>query len=226
MTSRMTLTAAALALGTLGLCSTADGDIIEARFDTVSSGQAVSFSSNAGHKYSSAMAGGYTWTRTGGDYAGEGAAGQFVTFCIEVAQHISYNKTYSFTLREPEDSPRPGVGMGTEKADLLAELFGRYFGSLSTTTDYTAFQTAVWEVTHDDDRSLAAGNFRVKDTGSFFSLSQSWLDTLDGSGPMADLAVMSSNSAQDQVFLVPGPGSLAGLTLLLVGAGGRRRRTA
>ncbi len=210
------------------ICSTAaHADIVEAQFDSVTPSQAVSYSLNGGASYSNTTGGMFNWTRLGGDYAGMGAQGNFITFCIELSQHISYGGQYTYDVIDLDEAPRPGVGMGTENADLLSELFGRHYDAGFNNTDAAAFQVAVWEIVTDGDLSLADGDFRVQDTGSFVDQAQTWLTSLDGTGPQMDLKAMSNPNAQDQVFVVPAPGALVlmagGLGLMGIGARARRK---
>lgn len=208
-------------------CMTAvsSGDIIQARFDSVSPSQSVKYSTNGGDNYSTTTAGSFNWTRMGGDYAGPGADGSFLSYCIELSQHISYGQTYSYETRALEASPQPGAGMGIARANLLRELWGRFHDGVTSNSTAAAFQLAVWEISHDDGLSLSSGSTTFQNLGSYFGVAQDWLDSLDGTGPMADLLVMSHSSKQDQVFEIPNPASAAMLMMAGVcGAATRRRR--
>lgn len=224
---RLVAVSAVAGLGFVALGGRAThADIIQARFDSVSPGRTVSFSTDSGMHYHNTLAGAFNWTRTGGDYDGAGAEGNVESFCVELSQYINYGSTYNFTTAEPEDAPTPGAGMGEERADLLSELFGRHYDAEFTADEAAAFQVAVWEVTHDTGLDLAAGATRFIDGGAFFDLAQDWLDTLDGSGPRTALLVMSHVGAQDHVFAIPNPASAALFGLAGVcGMAGRRRRS-
>jgi len=212
---------------TMALSSLAGADVITARFDEVAPGRGVSFSIDSGGSFSGTQAGSFRWTRLGGDYAGSGASGSFTTYCIELSQHISYGSTYDYTTRAADLSPVPGSGMGADRAALLSELFGRFYVPQFTSNDEAAaFQVAIWEITHDDGLSLNAGLFQIEDEGSLSLTAQSWLDALDGSGPRLQLLAMTSEIAQDQIFVVPAASS-AGLMLVasVFGCSSRRRRS-
>lgn len=216
--------AAVGALLTVG--NSASADIITARFDEVSPRRTVSISGNAGASFMNTSAGSFNWTRTGGDYDGAGADGAFVTYCIELAQHISYGSSYSYETRPADLSPIPGGGMGSTRANLLAELFGRYYNADFVANDEAAaFQVAVWELSHDDGANLLSGTIRVVNNGAWFATAQGWLDSLDGTGPRLNLLAMTHATAQDQIFVVPN-GSTAALMGLAAAFGysGRRRR--
>ncbi len=224
-TSRRALhfVAVAAVVGGASLCS---ADVIQGRFNDVSPRRTVSISSDAGQSYMNTYAGSFEWSRTGGDYAGAGAFGSFTTYCIELSQHISFGRTYDYTVRDPEASPVPGGGMGAGRAALLSELFGRFYSPQFLTNDAAAaFQVAVWELSHDDGLNLAAGSIRVVDNGAWYGTAQEWLDALDGGGPRMDLLAMTHSTAQDQIFAVPNA-STAALLLTggIFGAAGRRRR--
>lgn len=223
-TRTLILTMAGAAVGTIMVARTANAEIIEARFNGVYPGQTIEYSINGGVDYHQTAAGYFNWTRIGGDYNGGGASGEFITFCIEVTEHIQNDNTYEYTVMDPSDAPIPGSGMGNAKALLLRELFGRYYADNFAQEDAAAFQAAVWEITFDDGLVIDDGSFRMKAGGTALQTAQGWLDTLDGSGPMMEVAAMASIGTQDQIFIVPSPasGMLAAAGLLLVGA--RRRR--
>lgn len=220
------LQAVAILGTTMALTSLSGADVITARFDEVAPGRGVSYSINSGGSFNGTQAGSFDWTRIGGDYAGPGASGSFTTYCIELSQHISFGSTYDYTTRAADLSPVPGSGMGADRAALLSELFGRYYvPQFSSNDEAGAFQVAIWEITHDDGLNLSAGLFQIEDQGSLSLTAQSWLDALDGSGPRLQLLAMTSEIAQDQIFVVPGASSAA-LMLVggLFGCSSRRRR--
>lgn len=222
------LQAAALLGTTLAISSLAGADVITARFDEITPGRSISYSLDSGGSFHGTRAGSFLWSRLGGDYAGPGADGQFTSYCIEISQHISYGSTYNFETRAADLSPVPGAGMGAARADLLSEFFGRYYNPQFTTNDdAAAFQVAVWEITHDNGLNLSSGVFRINDQGSLNLTAQSWLDSLDGSGPRLSLLAMTSLTAQDQLFVIPNASTAALLFMGGVfGCSSRRRRRA
>jgi hypothetical protein len=216
----LTLLAAAVPAA---VCS---ADIITARLDEVAPKRTVSLSKNSGVSFEDVGAGTSQFTRLGGDYSGPGADGEFEAYCIQLTQSITWGETYDFETREPELSPVPGSGMGTARADLLAELYGRFFAPGTTSRDdAAAFQLAVWEIVHDDGADLTTGLIQVEDTGVWFGLAQTWLSALDGTGPHADLLAMTHPDKQDHIILIPNAPA-AGLMLVagLFGGASRKRR--
>ena len=94
-----------------------------------------------------------------------------------------------------------------------------------------AFQVSLWELAYDGSTSLGAGNFRMNTGSGVGQLAQSWLSSLNGTGPMASglvILVNNPNKAdkQDLLTQVPEPGTLGLLGLGLLGVGVARRRHA
>ncbi len=204
--------------------TTAQADIIYSTFESVSPGQNISYSVDGGSNFADSKAGTFNWTRSSGDYHNGGAAGHYITYCIELSQRVAYGDRYTYEAMAVEDAAKPGAGMGQAKADLLSELFGRFHRHDFDQQEATGFQAAVWEIVHDSGSDLATGDFQVVDDDSdFYDIANTWLGALDGTGPMADLAAMTSDTVQDQIFIVPAPTSMS-LAVLGVFAATRRRR--
>lgn len=202
-------------------------DFISATFNQVSPSGKFVVSGDGGANFTTVNAGVFNWTRTGGDYNGGGAEGDFVTFCIEVFEHVAPDTNYDFEVWDLADAPDSIGGMGQGNADLMAELFGRYYDDGFGQADALAFQAAVWEITYDDGMEVETGDFQIavgeNITQDILDQAQSWLSTLDGMGPMAPLGAMVADGVQDQVFIMPTPGSvvlLASGSLLAI----RRKR--
>jgi hypothetical protein len=134
-----------------------------------------------------------------------------------------------------------GGTLGTTKSNYLRELWARCYDPAWTQsgsgTHYdsqaAAFATAVWEIVYEDVPSSPARWDVTADGTSGLSgflaanvdaaTANRWLQSLDGSGPKADLRVFMNAGAQNYLMAVPEPATLA-----LLGLGGlaliRRRR--
>lgn len=220
-------TIAALA-GLAGVCSLASAAFtVQATYIDTNPGVWGMVSLDSGGSFMGPVkAGQFNWQRTGGTYSG--LQGTFGTFCIEVHQDVFPAGNYTYDVNTVANAPLPinllyGTPMGVMKADKISELYGRFFGGLSTNDDYAAFQLAIWDFVYDGGGSVGTGVFQAQGFGAAMALADAWILAVDGTGPrMTGLGALSSDDWQDQIF-VPSPGSLA-----LIGLGGlvatRRRR--
>lgn len=194
-------------------------------------------------------AGVYTFNKTAG--TGEGKLwdnGLVTGFCTELTQTVP-TITSKYNVIPLENGPVPtsflGGAMGTEKADYIRELWGRFYDpSWATEGQHTwkqnsqasAFASAIWEIVYEDLPTKPA-KWDVSVDGTWgelgfasewvdADLANGWLHALDGTGPKADLRVFSFNGSQDFIAQVPEPA-----TIVLLGLGGafgmfRRKRNA
>lgn len=197
----------------LKIAALASADVITADFHDAAPGRTVEVSQDGGDSYRDVRAGLMNWTKTGGDYSG--VSGDFTTFCIELNEHVSNGNGYTYNVVAPDFAPTILGGMGAAKADLMAELYGRFYGALDfgSNTQMAGFQVAIWEIVYDDGLDLDGGSFRVRDTGAFYDFAVARLAALDGTGPRAQLDAFAAEGVQDQV-VVPEPASL-----ILIGMG-------
>jgi hypothetical protein len=99
------------------------------------------------------------------------------TFCIDLAQNVSFGGNYTFQLTPVSDAPitsSSGTPMGAVKADRLSLLYGSVFGSslanyaplttLDTAAKLQGFQLAVWNIVFDATTDWSVTN----NTGNFF----------------------------------------------------------
>ena len=167
-------------------------------------------------------------------------------FCIEL-QETAPTSTYTYQVMMPEDvyNSVTDETMGTTKANYLRELWARYYDNTWSGSgpfsgqqhgDAEAFAAAVWEIVYEDvpvspigwdvtiDSTTGAGGFRAEYLDA--DKANTWLRSLTGSGPKADLRAFVCQGQQDYLVAVPEPATviLLGLGGLLSLAGRRRSR--
>lgn len=207
-------------------CANAGFDTISATFNGVDPGSGVSYTLNFGDDWRDTTAGMFNWTRTGGTYAG--AQGNFLAFCTELGENVSNGNNYSFDVVPLEIAPSSDP-MGGARAALIRELFGRYytpaFGAPLSRDAATAMQIAIWEIVFETRSTLDISRGRARfnsGNGDALMLADSYLKSLDGTGPLNNtIVVMSADGVQDQIIPTPGTMALLGMGVL---AAARRRR--
>jgi hypothetical protein len=168
-------------------------------------------------------------------------------FCIDLSQYLaSGSKTYE--VLNVSEGPKPtiflGSGMGAIKAAYLSELWGRYFDSswmaggtytAAQNAQAAAFQAAIWEIIYEDMPMSSAGwdvtidgttgNNGFRAANLDFTLANSWLGSLTGTYQGANLAALSSDSAQDMLVAIPEPATVGFLAVGLLLAVSRGYKT-
>jgi hypothetical protein len=161
--------------------------------------------------------------------------GPIAGFCIELEEPApNFTETYQVYNTADSFNGTLNESIGDFKAEALSELWGRYYdssweGSGSFSADENnaagAFAAAVWEIVYEDlpvqstgwDVSAdgTTGSPGFSSTLADSSLANSWLHSLDGTGPMASLAAFTNDGNQNYVVAVPEP-----TTVILLGLGG------
>lgn len=182
----------------------------------------------------------FTFTRTGGDFAGTlvGATPQFYAFCIEPLEFIYTGFTYTFDLKTLELGATNIGGMGLVKADLIRELFYQRMPDLSaviTNEKASALNVAIWEIVRENPSNAlniysGDASFASFDAAgaSMLALAQTYVSTLTGTGPRLDnLYALTIDGVQDvlvQVNSVPEPSTFLGMGGALIGVAALIRR--
>jgi hypothetical protein len=154
-----------------------------------------------------------------------------LAFCMDLAQPPSYlSATYEVVpLTEAPNPTLIGVPMTAAKADLLAELWGRHFSATMTNQQAAQFQLAVWEIVFETSGTYDISSGSVW-SGNLHSGTNALLNSLDGTGPMANLVALTHPQYQDMLARivppVPAPGAifLAGVGTIIIGRLRSRRR--
>jgi hypothetical protein len=230
--------------------SSAEASTITAKLNNGPLGQDMNIDLNipggTNYQYTNQYVGEYGWTRSSvnnsnNNYSGPPNLGQnFISFCIELTQDMTYGSSYTYNVVSLASSPNPngtdtGIssgGMGTTRADEISELWGRDFSSISTSTQAAAFQVAIWQIEYGTNLTInnAANDISFSNDSSAINQAQTWLNQLDGdTADYASLAAISNSNQQDQVIVVPTPKAVW-MGLFMVGAMGwvglKRRGTA
>lgn len=178
----------------------------------------------------------FSFTRTGGTLVG-GPAGNFLSFCIEPREFVSAGSSYTYDFSDLSQGATNIGGMGVAKADLLRELFGRYYPLFTVSLDAThasALQIAAWEIVRENSGVLnvASGNvvFRNAADPAALTLAQTYLSSLNGKGPKATgLYALTAVGSQDVIvqYATPEPveALTTGLGLIALGLMLRRKQS-
>jgi hypothetical protein len=205
----LTSTASAALLGTVDIQNHGNGlsDI-----GTIGGSGLLSLS---GYKEVTCFTGVYSWTNAGGTGLGVDVPGW--GFCIELVIGAPSGLYNVIPLDEASNSKPMGA-----KANLIRELWGRHFDPTWTASGGNkqmaeAFGAAIWEIINETDSTwdvTSGPGFYAKGIEQA-ATANAWLNELNGTGPRASLAAISTVDGQDYVVQVPEPA-----TVCLLGLGG------
>lgn len=186
-----------------------------------------------GYMVEDAFTGAYLLNKTSGTGAGDiwqNGNGTITGFCIEIDEPAPLNTSATYDVISVSSAYNNllSESLGTEKAGYLSELWGRYYNPEWATgndgSNAAAFAAAIWEIVYEDvppsngwdvgtDATAGISGFAIHSVN--FDTANAWLNSLDGTGPMAELAVLTSEGNQNYLVAVPEP-----TTMLLLGVGG------
>lgn len=235
MTIRTTTTIACALAAAAGALA----DDVEMRFRGTANGQIVEGSAK-GQSFQ-VFAGQYKHQVNAASGKGESLIGDIIAFCTEVLQGVEPGfEDTAFDVVDLTEAPDPasdpfGPGQITQaEADAIGRLYtaadGRQFSQSSADTAFvTAFALAIWEITYDlaGGLDLADGDFIISSDltgvqGEFDALANAATDT--SITPFGKLAALTNPDFQDQIVIIPLPGTAGLAALGLAGVALRRRR--
>ena len=172
-----------------------------------------------------------------------------ITYCLQLYQGVDLGGSYAFNLTELEESPTgppfPGP-MGEQRARLLRDLYARWadpstaglpMDESEMNDAATAFQILIWEITHErfsaedatgmiDQIDFELGALQWdSNSAAITGYANAMIDSL-GQGGFRDaqLIGLTNSDAQDQLSMIPAPGSALLLSLSAFATQRPRRR--
>ncbi len=194
----------------------------------------VAYAGHAGSRdFSSVKAGLLNFTVTAQSGTAYDPFDQLSLFCVELQQNIGLHSTgnvYSL-INAAQASHGVGsgysnnislLGIGSARVRNLEVLYGHVFGSTYNPgaladTQKSAFQLAVWELSHDDGFNLTSGSgnqFWITSTGPAVTQAQTWVNWVAANYNNSTTTVMplsALHNATTQDFLIPTAGSFSAI---------------
>ena len=223
--------AAGAVLVAMASATVAHGDTMSLTFQGVSPGRAIGWSLNYGGSGTSS-GGVYNW------------GGGVRTFCVQLEENIATGQTIVYDVVDPSMVPDGGSGnnpnqpgpMGMTKSSQLQTAYALWWGeSMMSSQDLSAaFQMVVWEISHEQGGmsggyQITTGSARFTSNSAVETQATAWLDEINtrtlagGLLNFSRLRGLTNVDRQDQLIVVPGAGSIAGLAGIAM-MGRRRRR--
>ena len=160
------------------------------------------------------------------DVAAATGVGQIIenplwTFSIDATQTPSYGSYATYDVVPLTEAPNPtfiGNTLTPARAAMLEELWGRYHSTTMTAQQAAEFQLAIWEIVYETSGTFDISSGSVR-SDSLNADTNALLNSLDGTGPMANLVALTHPVYEDLLAEVPAPGaiSLAGLGMAVIG---------
>jgi hypothetical protein len=249
------LVASSLAMSVAALASAAT---VNLTFDGFGAGLSMRLNYAANNHYSAAN------RTTGGVIAARehlftntGNGATMANYCVQVFESVSPGNTYAYDVVTVENVPDfpPGPGpMGALRAELMRNMYGRFYSQVKDGTDdvkSAAFAMLVWEISHENLTGAGAtakdvldnlaidvslGAFQASGSATLsgnqlaaFNQAQSWIATMVAdSSTMRTYGIygLTNPSAQDHIgVVVPVPAPALLAGLGLVGVLSGRRRS-
>ena len=225
------LTVALVLLGTMA--GPVNSATIELRFDGVQNQSAIQRTVDNGANWVTTEAGLFHFTRTGGTFIP--TVTEIYTFCTEPLQYITAGNTYVYNVDVLENAPTNISGMGSAKANLLRELYGKYYPVSTSAIAATlgrALQIATWEIVREENSTydVLSGTTRFRNSEDAQALidAQTYLNDIVNNNYALRTDILSALNTQAQDPWIPTstpePGTLLLMGLGLIGLAGLRRK--
>jgi len=157
------------------------------------------------------------------------------TFCVEIYQNIVTGPVGGYSVVDPTStaySAGGANGWGFDNVNTskrIDELMSWAYAGVSSPTQSTALQLAIWNVIYDNDNDVTAGFFNVVDfsattLNSAVALAANGFLTGSIGATVTRHYLVATNADSQDVLVIPTPGSLALAGLGLAGLAVTRRR--